>query len=218
MRLYRWLIRLRRFVARVAWTPDEIRVGRLWTVGIVFGLLYTLTNRFQVFPVSQLPMGPIDLAVPLVPWTLLVYVSEIPLIILAYLWLKDPVARSLFAARFVFVMSVSIPIFIFFPIEFPRELYPVDPNDGFWAWALYQFRTYADGPANCLPSLHVALCFTMAYAVWLESKKMGMISILWSLSIAVATLTTKQHYFVDVVAGWILASAAALLFRRSLYD
>src|SRR6185436_14225959 len=60
--------------------------------------------------------------------------------------------------------------------------------DGLWLF---------DVPENCFPSLHVSLAI-IAAAYWPRARWIG---IAWAIAIAVSTMTTKQHYFVDVAGG-----------------
>jgi membrane-associated phospholipid phosphatase len=72
----------------------------------------------------------------------------------------------------------------------------------------------ADKPSNCLPSLHVGICYLFSYGFYNENKKKFGISFFISTLIAISTLTTKQHYIYDIVLGFILATAIHLFFHR----
>jgi membrane-associated phospholipid phosphatase len=71
-----------------------------------------------------------------------------------------------------------------------------------------------DGPANCLPSLHVS---TALMALTAFTRRSGASSNLLANSVAtliavatiVSTLTFKQHYVVDLIAG---AAQAAIVY------
>jgi membrane-associated phospholipid phosphatase len=85
-----------------------------------------------------------------------------------------------------------------------------------------------DTPANCCPSLHVSTAFLTAF-IFIDSSSEGgvrrerrgylAIYLVWAFAIAVSTLTTKQHYLVDVVTGFVLALAHYwVFFRLARYD
>jgi hypothetical protein len=88
-------------------------------------------------------------------------------------------------------------IFLLYPVAFPRELFPV-VGDSISDEAMRFLRTYMDSPANCLPSLHVSSCYISSFCFWQESRKKAVALTFWSSCVAIATMTTKQHYFIDV--------------------
>ena len=59
----------------------------------------------------------------------------------------------------------------------------------------------ADTPMNCFPSMHVALTGVAAWSVRNRGPKVVSLFCLWSLAIFASTMTTKQHYFFDIVGG-----------------
>src|SRR5260370_25745185 len=81
--------------------------------------------------------------------------------------------------------------------------------------ALVAFRA-VDTPASCLPSLHVAASYLAAFACWSQARRWRWMLLGWATGGAVATLTLKQHYFVDLLAGLALAGPLWLLFFRVL--
>jgi membrane-associated phospholipid phosphatase len=69
-----------------------------------------------------------------------------------------------------------------------------------------------DAPANCLPSLHVSSCFISSLCFWSESRKKAIALSLWSVVVSISTMTTKQHYFIDVWTAALLTAAAYWFF------
>ncbi|WNG57717.1 phosphatase PAP2 family protein [Archangium gephyra] len=65
-------------------------------------------------------------------------------------------------------------------------------------------------PASCLPNLHVAAAFVSAFAV--VGERRAPLLVAWAALIWGSTLTTRQHYVVDGVAGLLLALAVWALF------
>jgi membrane-associated phospholipid phosphatase len=67
-----------------------------------------------------------------------------------------------------------------------------------------------DKPYNCFPSLHTALTVIFSY-FWLKedifrrSKLLSAFLIVFSLSILASTVLIKQHYFIDILGGVVLA-------------
>ncbi|HYX21113.1 MAG TPA: phosphatase PAP2 family protein, partial [Thermoanaerobaculia bacterium] len=111
-------------------------------------------------------------------------------------------------------LTVWITAYVFFllyPTVAPRPAGVAGP--GFVVWSL-RFLYGADPPYNCFPSLHVAHLFVSALTCQLVNRALGGAALAGAALVGVATLFTKQHYVVDVVAGFLLAGAAYLVFLR----
>ena len=105
---------------------------------------------------------------------------------------------------------VSFLIFALYPTVIPR-LVPTGAGMTAEAFALL-YRL--DPASNCLPSLHVSLAWLAAAGVLSEGRRSGALFCLWAGFITWSTMTTKQHYLVDVVAGLALAAICRLLVTR----
>ena len=92
-----------------------------------------------------------------------------------------------------------------FPTRYPRELFPIPEGTDPLSAGMLQVVRFFDTPSSCLPSLHVAISFASALLVWRERKRIFWALLAWSLVIAASTLTTKQHYLIDVLSGALLA-------------
>jgi membrane-associated phospholipid phosphatase len=64
-----------------------------------------------------------------------------------------------------------------------------------------------DLPRNCLPSGHVTAAFLTAFSVRQCRPRLGAALVFWAAVISISTLTTKQHYFWDVITGVLLSAA-----------
>ena len=178
----------------------------LLTLAFVAGVYY-LTNHNQVFKLNALPMSSVDLLVPFKPWTIWVYISEYVYYVIAFLSFRNLMNVNKFLYSYLALSLLSCAIFFFWPTVFPRELYPLDASvpDGITKTVFSFLRTHMDTPANCLPSHHVSSCFLLAFAFYTESKAKFRIYLSWTFLISLSTLSTKQHYFYDVVTGFLLA-------------
>ncbi|MBI4042683.1 MAG: phosphatase PAP2 family protein, partial [Deltaproteobacteria bacterium] len=67
-------------------------------------------------------------------------------------------------------------------------------------------------PTNCCPSLHVATVYICCLPYLYEQKGKFICLFLWASAIAISTLTTKQHYFIDIVAGLGMAVLMHFIF------
>lgn len=160
-------------------------------------ILYQLTNRFFITPPRLLHFDAVDQQMPFWSWTVWVYFTEYIFFIVAYFGLRSSELVTKYFYAYMAILLVSIVVFIIFPVTFPRADYPV-LGDSISDQALVFLRTYMDNPANCLPSLHVSSCYISALCFWRESRKKAWWFILWSTLVAISTMTTKQHYFIDV--------------------
>lgn len=187
------------------------RWAHLFVGGVATLLLYQLTNRFHLYPPRQLPFTWVDAAVPFYPWTVWIYFTEYAFFVYAYFFMKDLRLVTRYYYAYMTILLVSVTVFVIYPVSFPRENYPV-VGDSVHMAAMRFLRTYMDGPANCLPSLHVSSCFISSLCFWQESRSRAVLLSLWSGFVAVSTLTTKQHYFLDVWTAMILTAVCYWFF------
>ncbi|MCA9567660.1 MAG: phosphatase PAP2 family protein, partial [Myxococcales bacterium] len=166
-----------------------------------------------------LPLTAVDQAVPLLPFTVWIYGSGTLMCLVA--WLAVPDGRA--ARRFYFTLLMSAVIcwffFLLFPTTYPRHLWPLPEGDSL---TLREFRDLrgTDSPSNCFPSQHVALAWALALC-WVDWTKRAWVKVgivAWAIAVSVCTLTTKQHYLVDIPGGMAAGVASWWAVRRSLAD
>ncbi len=163
----------------------------------------------------QLPLLALDRAIPFLPWTVLLYGTATWACLIA--WLLVPNRRD--AGRLLAAVTISAVVcmlcFVAFPTTFPRELYPTPAGDAYWLRELAELRE-SDSPTNCLPSLHVALAWSIGLtaASWMRRAWARAIPIAWASLVTVTTLTTKQHYLVDIPPGFLVGLFAWWSARR----
>jgi len=168
---------------------------------LIFCAFYLGAARLGIREPHLLEPSVVDRAVPFLPWTIAVYLSQFAFLFLA-LWLQTE-SRSLtrvFAALAIATV-VSCAVFVVWPTTIPRPLANNAAFDALWLF---------DVPRNCFPSLHVALAGIAAF-FWPRAR---WIAVIWAAAIAVSTLTTKQHYAIDVLGGVVVAIVAIAFARR----
>ena len=117
--------------------------------------------------------------------------------------------RRLIAGDLLLFAACSV-IFVAFPVAFERPPLPPQPWDlGAWVLSLVQGN---DPPWNCLPSEHCAVALLAALATRESDRRVGAYALVTALLIGLSTLYTKQHYLVDVLAGY----GIALIIYRAL--
>lgn len=148
----------------------------------------------------------LDSAIPVIPWTLSIYVFSFlywPVQYLLCCRTEKEHAYRFLCADF-FSKAVCLVSFLLFPTT---NIRPSIGHQGFWNQALHLLYRL-DAPDNLFPSIHCLvswLCyvgirrqrqFPRAYQLFV----LGM-----ALAICISTLTTKQHVIPDVAAGILLA-------------
>jgi membrane-associated phospholipid phosphatase len=64
--------------------------------------------------------------------------------------------------------------------------------------------------------LHVSSCYLSSFVFLDEQRKKFPFFFAWATLVGVSTLTTKQHYIIDVVAGFALAVVSYWIVHRYL--
>jgi len=178
---------------------------------LLSALLYIVPNRWQVVPPEYLTPTSLDSAVPFWPASGLVYLSIYLFIPATFVALRDFAVVSRFVYACLFAQLIAAVCFVVWPTAYPRGLYLVPTASPLGA-ALVDIVRSMDTPANCLPSLHVSSVVLCAVA--LRADRGTRLGFLLAVPLAFSTLTFKQHYFVDVLAGLALGLLAGLLFFR----
>jgi membrane-associated phospholipid phosphatase len=195
-----------------AWLERQNKLALAVVATLVHALLYGIPNRIHLAPPVELPMTWLDRAIPFLPLTLWLYLSDYLLVFAAFLLCGRPGSTARFIYAFFTVVGVATLVHWLWPTAYPRALYPMpEEASSFMRWTVARFREL-DSPASCLPSLHVAAAFLSAFAVVGEGDRRAPALLVWAALIWGSTLTAKQHYVVDGVAGLLLAVAVWALF------
>ena len=175
-------------------------------VAPAFLLGYFWIQRHPFFAAHHPPETALDAAIGFAPgWTWVYESLYIPLNLVA--WLSRERGELFRLVLAIGIASVvGFGIFVLYPTVGPRP--PMDQSGG-----LYGMVVLFDRPGNALPSLHAALLactLTHAARIGLKYLWLGAL-IVWSGLILYATLATKQHYAVDLAAGFALGLIATWL-------
>jgi membrane-associated phospholipid phosphatase len=191
--------------------------NKIWLGIVLFAfaaVLYVVSNRYHFFPAQLLPMTSFDHAIPFIPQTVWIYTSEYIFFIVTYLMCKNVINLNKYTYSMITLQIISVVIFLVWPTTYPRELFPLPEGlDRFTHWVFSSLRA-GDTPDNCCPSLHCSSVFLCSFLFLQEQRKKFPLMFGWALAIALSTLTTKQHYIIDVVAGL----GMALLLHRAFYQ
>jgi hypothetical protein len=132
--------------------------------------------------------------IPLLPWTIVPYWSTDLFYALSLLVCRTREELDLHGKRLLAIQVFSVGCFLAFPL---RCSYAT-PVVGGWEQAWFAALQGFDLPFNQAPSLHVAL----AVILWVRFRGViRMVLAPWFVLMAVSTLTTHQHHFIDVPTG-----------------
>jgi membrane-associated phospholipid phosphatase len=197
----------RRFLAwpgwpflRFAWLLSALNSA--WFIFVYYGCDWITAHRRLRVPISL----PIELAIPLIPASVLLYMS------IYLLFLAGPFiirGRREFAAlirALAFTILIGGLSFLLLPAS---AAFPPPGDVGVWTGLLHFAHSVAL-EHNMVPSLHVALSVCCLAVFARLASSFGRI-LLWSWAgaIALSTLLTHQHHVIDALTGWLLGLAAS---------
>jgi len=179
-------------------------------VTFIYFLPYILINRYSDGRTQTDFYGIIEQNIPVIPISIIVYVSCFILVFLPYFFVKDKKKFLNMAGSYLLVLVIAYTVFLIFPVKAVR---PEIIGTTFFQQAM-NLMYVLDGPYNMFPSLHVALSFLAAFWINSEKNKFGKIAILWAILISLSTLTTKQHTSADILGGLAVSLLAYALFTK----
>ena len=185
---------------------NTTKVSYIFIVLCLYMLGYTVTQT--IIEAGEYDFyTKIDSLIPLMPEFIWVYHSIIPVIITTAVGLvKD---KNLFFTMFWSCLIISIVLnmsYMALPSFYPREDFAINNIHDYFL----QLTRDLDGSHNTFPSGHVAFSWLMLLTALKTSfissnRSMRFLYILWVVSVTVSTLTLKQHFIADVLAGIVLS-------------
>jgi membrane-associated phospholipid phosphatase len=172
-------------------------------------LTYVLSNRFPLFNPVQLPLTALDKAIPFLPFMIPIYVSYLVYAFICVARLRDD--QQLTDVFYIthIQLFICLCFFILYPVTYPRNGFYYNNSV---THIFHQFWIWFDAPNNCFPSLHTAnCCLAIHYS---QNKENCWLYTAWGVLIIAGTLTCKQHYIIDVVAGMLVYWISIVLAKR----
>jgi hypothetical protein len=185
-----------------------------WVVGLAFAntLAYVAMNRFHLRAPIELPLTPVDRALPFLSWTIWPYMALLFSDVVLPPMIRDEAVFRRWAWAFIVSMAINVVIWAVMPTVYPR---PPMPLDGSPSSRLYVSLMGLDTPACCFPSAHISLPTVTAWALARQWPRARIVVWLGFAFLAVTILTTKQHYLFDLLAG-LLSGAFGIASARWL--
>jgi hypothetical protein len=189
----------------VAATERQKLVGGLLTAAAC-GLLYLVPSQLTVDRAAVFPLAAWERSIPFVAESVWFYLAQYPLLVAAYLGCGSLALCTRFLYAVLFVQAAAALVFLCVPLRYPREWASVPPDTDALTRALAGWVHAVDAPVNCLPSLHVTSCLLSLMLVGRERRLRAAGYGLVAVASMASTLTFKQHYAIDLVAGAALAA------------
>ncbi|WP_427338935.1 phosphatase PAP2 family protein [Caloranaerobacter sp. DY30410] len=195
---------------------DRYKYVLLIIVLIMLKVLYLVINTLDMR--KHHLMSYLDNYVPFINWMVIPYVLWYFYIwgVLLYLLIKD---KKLFVTHSLAVIlgqTISLIIFLLYPTYVIRP--EVVGSDIFSKLIILIYSN--DNPVNAFPSIHV-LQSVLTHVAILNikdiKKPIKIFSYVFSTMVILSTITIKQHYVIDVIGGYLLATICAKFVYEIFY-
>jgi membrane-associated phospholipid phosphatase len=166
-----------------------------------FMIFYMIPNHFPLFTPHEIYLFNFEKEIPFMDWTIWFYISDYLYIATVFTLLsnKDNMNKIFYSQ--IGMLIFAMIIFFILPVTYPR---PEVEYTGISGWMVGLVHS-ADTPGNSCPSIHVGMTFLAGFGFIKEQKGLFSLFMFWALLISISTLTLKQHYLFDVIAGFIMA-------------
>ena len=143
----------------------------------------------------------------------------VPFTVAGFLWARDRVEFLRFARRIVTLFAAGVATYVAFPAAPPWMAADMGLLHGVArttadGWQVIGGRTvelFNEGQATAnqvaaVPSLHSALAMLVALSLWPRVRRpLRPLLLLYPLAMGLTLIATGEHYFFDVLLGWIYA-------------
>lgn len=173
----------------------------VWNQLVYSGAMFLARN----WPHYNFELG-IDEKIPFVPWTVCIYLGCYLFWIVNYILTARQEKEEVYRFFCAEVMAKAICLICFLVLPTTNVRPVIDGNS---IWEIIMKMLYEiDSASNLFPSIHCLVSWFCVIGIRKQEKipwGYKLFSVLMALAVCVSTLTTKQHVFVDVIAGVVLA-------------
>jgi membrane-associated phospholipid phosphatase len=141
----------------------------------------------------------------------------VPLVLAFVLWTSRSDRYWRFVATYLLLCYAGLAIYALYPMAPPwwagdlGKIPPVAP-----IYSLVRFggapfslilatRYFHSNPVAAMPSVHAATSLLVWLVAWRLWPRWGWAVVVYPMAMAFAVIYLGQHYFVDILAGWLLA-------------
>jgi membrane-associated phospholipid phosphatase len=174
-------------------------------------VMYHGTMLITPFKAVDLPLTYIDLHVPFNHLFTYIYISFFFQLFFVIMDTEEKIS-SMCAWTIVLCSVIAAFVFFFYPTKMDVSYYMEGANA---VDHMSRFIRSLDRNYNCFPSLHVASSLIATYYFNMKRNWIWrFISSLWFFLMTWSVVSTKQHYFVDVLGGIFLAIISIIIITR----
>lgn len=183
----------------------------------IVATLYYLGSVTAFFKAKLIPLTSVDYYVKphfLAPW---IYISFFLLLLFA-VYFSTQKNMFLFIKLLLSNSIIALVIFILFPTYIINNDYFILQESSPISYQLLNFIKQNDVQSNCFPSLHIAnsLLATM-FIFKLKNKLASIFCSVWFILITWSVLSTGQHYFYDIIGGFLLSLTSYYGFAKLMF-
>ena len=146
----------------------------------------------------------------------------VPFVLAGWFWARDRLAFKRFTRRLVTLALCGLATYILFPAAPPwmaSEMGLIDPiqrsvGRGWEVVSIGTVSLFDKGQASgnavaAVPSLHTAFTTLVVLFLWSRVRRRWLrpLLLLYPLAMGLALMATGEHWFFDVVLGWLYAGA-----------
>lgn len=204
---------------------NKIKLYPLLSVLLIFTVhlsLYYLArylNRTLLIENFHIIKFKIDNKIPLISYSIIIYFGS-------YIWwVLSPFLMSKYISKkryYQFITSAIIVhiltfvIFVLFPTYMVDRPTQIEVNNIFDK--LINFMLTSDKPDNLLPSMHTTVSWLCVVPFLTNKEKVPIgikiFQVVFAILVFISTLTTRQHYIIDVIVGIILVEIVFNIIKR----
>jgi len=140
--------------------------------------------------------------IPFVPYMIIGYSFVFLLVAILFLVIDNMPDFWDMCIRFFNMSLLCFIIFLIFPVK--MTLRPEVTMTDDWITELVCFYFWIDHPYNLFPSMHLSASFFSAFYCMRKGPVLGTITMIMALIVGVSVVLLKQHYIMDVVAGFVV--------------
>lgn len=208
------------FIARLGRRIAALFLLKMFsTMGFIalFFYLYFWVMRHPLAEMTVMPLIWIDQWIGFIPAAFPLYATLWLYIALGTALARDIRDLAAYGLASLAMSAVGLAVFMLWPTKVPD--FGID-------WSRYPslaFMKSVDVSGNACPSLHAAFCVFTAVVLHKQLKSLDAPrwaltgNLLWGLGILVATIATRQHVALDVIAGAALGGATAAAYLRGMH-
>jgi membrane-associated phospholipid phosphatase len=148
----------------------------------------------------------LDDRIPFLPWTIFLYSSVYTASAYPLFVVRCPRLFRRTVNAFIIILVIHLIFFVVYPVagwDFRPDVAGL-PADSFAAWGI-KLTFFIDPPTNLFPSQHVSMAVIALMVAWRARTAAGLALLPIVIGICISISTVKQHYFIDGIAGIVLA-------------